>query len=135
MDKNEKDLASNEIKEVLITPNVKVTPVPAIIRHPKVKWEITMTDANEYGLTVLQSAFPYLIAIFLCFFVSDYMADWSIDIDDEEEQTKEILNLVSSLFWLTGFILSIGLTIGLAYKVVGDAMLFSIKAYSNSQQK
>jgi len=63
------------------------------------------------------------------------MADWSIDIDDEEEQTKEILGLLSSLFWLAGLILSIGLTIGLAYKVVGDAMLFSIKAYSNSQQK
>ena len=68
MDENEKGLASSEIKEVVNTPKVTVTPVPAIISLPKVKWEITMTDANEYGLTVLQSAFPYLIAIFLCFF-------------------------------------------------------------------
>ena len=116
----------------------KIAAVPADIKLPKVKWEISMSDANEYGLTVLQSAFPYLIAIFLLFFVSGYLADWSLALDDDgtyahDEQTQELLDTLSLLFRLTATILTIGLTIGLSYKVIGEAVMLALKTQSKSK--
>ena len=104
----------------------EITEIPANIKAPKMKREISMKDANEYGLTILKSAFPYLLAIFLCFFVSDYMADWSLDVNDDEEQAKELLGISSVLFRFLATILSIGLTIGISYKVISDAVTLSL---------
>ena len=112
--------------------------VPANIKVPKIKWEISMSDANEYGLSLLQSALPYLIAIFLLLFVSDYLDDWSSAVNDDgtdahDEQTQEVIGALSILFELGSRILSIGLIIGLSYKVIGDAVMQALKTQSKSQ--
>ena len=56
--------------------------IPANLSKPKLKWKISVEEANRYGLDVLKGIIPFIFIIVMCFEVSNYISDSSEDIVD-----------------------------------------------------
>tara|TARA_B100000579_G_C22379396_1_gene642091 strand:+ start:152 stop:547 length:396 start_codon:yes stop_codon:yes gene_type:complete len=114
--------------------------MPANLSKPKLKWKISVEEANRYGLDVLKGIIPFIFIIVMCFEVSNYISDNSEDIVDpnnkgDGENIIRVLDLISELFNLAGWIFILALAIGLLHKILGDVLLRSFKNYHRARQK
>jgi hypothetical protein len=120
--------------------NERVVAIPANISRPKLKWKISVEEANKYGIDVLKGIIPFIFIIVMCFYVSEYITDNSEDIFDpnnegDGENIIKVLDFTSDLFNLAGWIFILALSIGLLHKILGDVLLRAFENYNRARQK
>ena len=120
--------------------NERVVAIPANISRPKLKWKISVEEANKYGIDVLKGIIPFIVIIAMCFYVSEYITDNSEDIFDpnnegDGENIIKVLDFTSDLFNLAGWIFILALSIGLLHKILGDVLLRAFENYNRARQK
>ena len=120
--------------------NERVVAIPANISRPKLKWKISVEEANKYGIDVLKGIIPFIFIIVMCFYVSEYITDNSEDILDpnnegDGENIIKVLDFTSDLFNLAGWIFILALSIGLLHKILGDVLLRAFENYNRARQK
>jgi len=120
--------------------NERVVAIPANISRPKLKWKISVEEANKYGIDVLKGIIPFIVIIAMCFYVSEYITDNSEDIFDpnnegDGENIIKVLDFTSDLFNLAGWIFILALSIGLLHKILGDVLLRAFENYNRARQE
>ena len=120
--------------------NERLVAIPANIARPKLKWKISVEEANKYGIDVLKGIIPFIIMIAICFYASNYITNHSEDIFDPNNEGDgqdmiKLLGFISDLFNLAGLIFILALSIGLLHKILGDVLLRAFENYNRAQQK
>jgi hypothetical protein len=108
-------------------------PIPvAIIKTPKkIEWKISIPDALEYGFKVIRGvALPILGNIFL-FFMYFFLIDASGKaLNEDVESLSEIYFVFAWVALIAALLLTLVLSIGLAYKFGSDILLKAVETHN-----